>query len=248
VTGIVALFLAFVELLSGSGSIPVGLLILCVVHLVCYITTKNGDAAVLVRSWLIALIMTVGLLPLLSVQSSLLREPWVDADRGSATPALISTVVVVLFVVVVAIWCVVAFSSLAEIAVVAFLPLAMLVPGVLGIGSTIDQRAALVAVAESSLITAGALVLAWSLPREPRLLVPPVAFAIQLVVLWVAGRGPSFAATSGGIVSFLYWLTIVVTATLVVVLPIVTSWLRRAIVAVEEADRPRRKDSGEGES
>lgn len=225
-----------------------GLLILCVLDVVCYVVTRNGDAAVLARSWLLAAVMTAGLLPLLSVQSSLLREPWVDADRGSATPALIATFVVLLFVVVVAVWCVVTFSSLAEIAVVAFLPMALLVPGVLGIGSTIDQRAALVAVAESSLITAGALVLAWSLPRGPRLFVPPVAFVIQFVALWVAGRGPSFPATSGGIVSFLYWVTIIVTAALVVLLPTASAWLRRAIVAVEEADRPRQSASDEGDS
>jgi hypothetical protein len=161
---------------------------------------------------------------------------------------LISTFVVVLFVVVVAVWCMVAFSSLSEIAVVAFMPLAMLVPGVLGIGSTIDQRAALVAVAESSFIAAGATVLAWSLPRGPRLLVPPAALVVQLVALWVAGRGPSFPETNGTIVSLMYWVTVVVTAALIVALPAASAWLRRAIAAVEEAERPRRSGSGEGDS
>lgn len=242
-----ALLLAFAGPLSGSGSVPFGLLVLCAVHVVCYVLMRNGETAILARSWLLALIVTAGLLPLLSVQSSLLREPWVDAGRGSATPVLISTFVVVLFVAVVALWCTAAFSSLPEIAVIAFLPLAMLVPGVLGIGSTIDQRAALVAVAESSLIAAGAMVLAWSLPRGPRALVPPAAFAVQVVALWLAGREPSFPETNGAIVSLMYWVTVVATAALVVVVPAASAWLRRAIVAVEEADRPRRSASDESD-
>ncbi len=246
-TGVLALLLAFAGPLSGSGSVPFGLLILCVLHVVCYVLTRNGDASVLARSWLLALVMTAGLLPLLTVQASLLQEPWVDTGRGSATPVVISTFVVVVFVVVVAVWCTVAYSSLTEIAVVAYLPLALLVPGVLGIGSTIDQRAALVAVAESSLIAAGAMVLAWSMPRGPRILVPPAALAVQIVALWVAGRGPSFPESSGSIVSLMYWVTIVITAALVVALPLAAAWLRRAIVAVEEAERPRRDTSGEGE-
>jgi hypothetical protein len=247
-TGVLALLLAFAGPLSGSGSVPAGLLILCVLQVVCYVLTRNGDAVVLARSWLLALVMTAGLLPLLTVQASLLQEPWIDADRGSATPALISTFVVVLLVVVVAVWCLAAFSSLAEIGVIAYMPLALIVPGVLGIGSTIDQRAALVAVAESSLLAAGATVLAWSLPRNSRLLVPPAALVVQIVALWLAGRGPSYPESSGGVVSFLYWLTIVVTVALVVVLPAASAWLRRTIAAVEEADRPRQSPSGEGES
>jgi len=152
-----------------------------------------------------------------------------------------------LFIMVVAFWCTVSFSSMAEVAPVAFLPLALLVPGMLGVGPAIDQRAALVGLAESSLFAAGAAVLAWSLPRQTRLIVPPVAMSIQLVTLALAGRGPSFPQTSGDIVNVLYWMTIVVTGALLTLLPVVSAWLRRSIAAVEEAERPRRSESGGGE-
>jgi hypothetical protein len=244
---VVALLLAFAGIVSGSGSIPVALLLLCVLQIVGYVVTRNGEAAILARSWLLALIGTAGLLPLLSLQANLLSEPYVSLSRGSATPAVISTLIVVLFVVVVAVWCAVSFSSTAEVASVAFLPMALLVPGILGLGPEIDQRAALVGLAESSLFAAGAAVLAWSLPRQTRLIVPPVALAIQLVTLALAGRGPSFPPTSGDIVKVLYWTTIVVTGALLTLLPMVSAWLHRSIAAVEEAERPRRSESGGGE-
>jgi hypothetical protein len=78
--------------------------------------------------------------------------------------------------------------------------------------------------------------------------VPPAALIVQIVALWVAGRGLTFLSTSGGIVSFLYWITIIVVAVLVVLIPAATAWLHRAIVAVEEADRPRRSESGGGDA
>ncbi len=129
----------------------------------------------------------------------------------------------------------------------AFTPLALLVPGVLGIGSNIDQRAALEALAESSLFAAGAMVLAWSLPIGGRLLVPPVALAIQVAALSAAGRGPTFPETSGRIVDLLYWGTLTVTGVLVVGIPVAAAWLRRALMVQEDAERPRRRVADEGE-
>jgi hypothetical protein len=244
---VVALLLAFAGILSGSGSIPVALLLLCVLQLVGFVVTRNGEAAILARSWLLALVATAGLLPLLALQVNLLSEPYISLGRGSATPALIATVVVLVFIMVVAIWCAVSFSSMAEVAPVAFLPLALLVPGMLGIGPAINQRTALVGLAESSLFAAGATILAWSLPRQTRLIVPPVAMAIQLVTLALAGRGPSFPPTSGDIVRVLYWMTIIVTGALLTLLPVVSAWLRRSIAAVEAAEPPPRSESGGGE-
>jgi hypothetical protein len=247
-TGVVALLLAFAGPLSGSGSVPLGLAFLCVVQIVGYLATRNSEAAILAKGWLIALLATAGLLPLVSLQASLLREPYVSLSRHSATPAMIGTLVVVLFLVVAAVWCVVSLWSVSEIVTLTFASLALLVPAILGIRTPIGQRAALQAMAESSLFAAGALVLAWSLPRRIRLVVPPVALAIQVFVLWAAGRGPSFPASTGGIVTMLCWLTLLVTALLLVVLPFVATWLRRAIERLEEEQRPHRRATGEGET
>jgi hypothetical protein len=247
-TGVVALLLVFVEPLSGSGSVPYALVLLCVLQIVCYLAIRNGEAAILARSWLIVLTVTSGLLPLLSLQSELIHEQYVAWSRQSALPAAIATFAVVLFVVVAAIWCVVAFSSMPEVAEIAYLPVALIVPGILGIGTTIDQRAALEGLAESSLFAAGATVLAWSLPRAVRLIVPTLAMAVQVAALWAAGRGPSFPETSGGIVNLLYWATVVTAVALVVFVPVAAAWLQHAIAAVENEERPRPFDAGEGET
>jgi hypothetical protein len=159
---------------------------------------------------------------------------------------LIASLVVVLFLVVVAAWCVVAFSSVPEAAAMAFTPLALLVPGVLGIEATIDQRAALEALAVSSLFAAGVTVLAWSLPRGARSAIPPIALVVQVVVLWAAGRGPSFPETSGRIVDVLYWVTLLLTAVLVFGVPVAAARLKQAIATLEDAERPRRSGADEG--
>jgi hypothetical protein len=246
-TGVAALLFAFVGPLSGSGSVPIGLLFLCVLQILGYVATRNGEVAILSKSWLIVLLATAGLVPLVSLQASLLREPYVSLGRHSATPSIISTLVVVLFILVVAGWCVVTLSSVSEVASLALAPLALLVPGLLGIHATVSQRTALQAIAEASVFAAGAMVLAWSLPRATRQVVAPLALAIQIAVLWAAGRGPSSPESSGGIVSLLYWVTVLVTAGVVVVLPLAATWLRRAIELVEEEERPRRRGTGEGE-
>ncbi|MEA2531157.1 MAG: hypothetical protein QOG89_2801 [Thermomicrobiales bacterium] len=246
VTGVVALLLAFGGPLRATGAVPFGLVFLCGLQIVGYLATRHGEAAILARSWLIALLTTAGLLPLVSLQASVLREPYVAMSRHSATPALIASMVVVLFLVVVAAWCVVAFSSVPEAAAMAFTPLALLVPGVLGIEATIDQRAALEALAVSSLFAAGVTVLAWSLPRGARSAIPPIALVVQVVVLWAAGRGPSFPETSGRIVDVLYWVTLLLTAVLVFGVPVAAARLKQAIATLEDAERPRRSGADEG--
>jgi hypothetical protein len=233
-TGVLALLMAFARWFSGTGTLPIGLLLVCVVQICGYLVARNVDAPLLARSWLVALVTSAGLLPLLSLQVSLLHEPYVSFSRHSATPAIVATGVAVLVTVVVASWCGSASWSAPEVASITFLPAALLVPAALGIGSAVLQRTALETLAEASLFAAGAIMLAWSLPRAGRLLVPPIGFGVQTVALWLAGRGPSFPASSGGIVGTLYALTLVVTGLLVVVLPV-----------VEEGERPRRREAGE---
>jgi hypothetical protein len=246
VTGVVALVLAFVGPLSGSGSIPLGVFLVCVVQIVGYLATRNSDVAILSKAWLIMLVATAGLLPLVSLQASLLREPYVSMERHSATPSVIATAIVVLFLVVVAVWCIVSLWSVSEVTSLSFGPLALLVPALLGVQDTIGQRTALQALAEASLFAAGATVLAWSLPRRVRSLVPPIALATQVALLWAAGRGPSFPETNGNIVTSLYWITVIATAALIVVAPVVSASLRRAIEQLEEAERPRRRETDGG--
>src|SRR5262249_12437060 len=77
---------------------------------------------------------------------------------------------------------------------------------------------------------------------------PPAALALQTVGSGSAGRGPSRPASNGGIVTVLYWVTVLVTAAVVVALPVAAGWLRQAIERLDEMERPRRRGTGEGET
>lgn len=245
VTGLLAIALVFVRPLNSSAGLPLALLLIGVVQVATYLIMRRSEVAVLSRSWLIVLLMTIGLLPLLALQGDLLREPYTSADRGGTGPVLLATGTTMLFLVVVAAWSLIAHATTAELSSIAFLPLALLVPAALGFQSTIEQRAALEVVSESALFAAGATLLAWSMPRGARLIVPPIAFFIQFIALWTAGRGPTFPETSGALVDLLYWLTMFTTGTITLTLPIASSWLRRTIARVEEEDRARRQSSND---
>jgi hypothetical protein len=196
------------------------------------------------RSWLVLVVMTGGLLPALSMLVSVLHEPYVSIGRDSATPAIIATFVVALFVSVLAFWCGTASWPIPEIAGIAFLPAALLVPAVLGIQGTATQRAALETLAEATMFAAGTTVFAWSLPRGLRLLVPPAAFGAQTLALWLAGRGPSIPASSGGIVTTLFVVTLILTGALVLALPLYAAWIKHMVERAEEMARPRRSSAG----
>jgi hypothetical protein len=243
--GILALGLSVARPLSGSGDLPIALLLLAALEAVCVVVTRSAAAA-LARSWLVCLVTTAGMLPLLTLQSSLLHEPYVALSRHSAAPAILASAVATLAIAVLAIWCGIAFWSTPEEASLVFLPPALLAPAVLGIRTTIHQRTALEALGEASLLAAGALVLAWSLPAGTRAVVPPAAYALQYFALWATGHGPAFPVTSGRIVVALYLATIGVTALAVIGLPIFAAWLRRAALAIENSKRPRRSPTGEG--
>lgn len=245
-TGVFSLLFAVVAAVNGPMGLPVGLVALSALQGIGLITARYLNAIVLAKSLLICLIVTVGALPAVGLQSSLLHEPYVSLSRGSATPLIIATFGVLVLIVVTAMWCVLTSWSMPADVSLLFAPLALLVPSVLGLRGTIDHRAALEALAESALFAAGLIVLAWSLSLAARPLLPPVAFVAQVALLWIAGRGPSFASSSGAIVSLVYAVTIGVTGMMVVALPFTAAWLRRAFEALEEQDGPRRSQTSGG--
>ncbi|GIW04167.1 MAG: hypothetical protein KatS3mg059_0787 [Thermomicrobiales bacterium] len=245
ITGALALIFAFVPALSGSGSVPVGLLLVAGIQTAGYLLTRGEETTALSRAWLVGVIIVVGVLPLLSLQQALLREPYVALSRGTAAPAVAATSVVVIVLLVVAAWCAVSFWPAPEEASLVFMPVALLIPGVIGMRGALPQRSALEAVAEATLLAAGATAIAWALPRGARPMVAPVALAIQFVALWLAGRGPTFQPTSGQIVPALYTVLLVVTVALTVGTPLLAVWIRRLVVRAEPPRRPRQPDPGD---
>lgn len=239
ITGFGAIAFALANPLSGSRGLPFALVLLCIVQIVGYAVTKGGGADALSRTWIIALVTTAGALPLLAIQSNLLQQEYVALSRHSATSAIGATLVILMLLVVAALWCVGALWSIGEIASIAFAPLALLIPGMLGIHSTISQRMALEALGASSLLAAGIAVIAWSVPRPMRPYLPFIALCGDFAALWIAGRGPKFPSSSGAIVLFLYLLTMFAALALTIAIPIVARWLGNAMQALENEERPR---------
>ncbi|HEY8448324.1 MAG TPA: hypothetical protein VIL01_14585 [Thermomicrobiales bacterium] len=243
-TGAAALAFAFIPVLSGSGALPLGLLSIVAIQVIGYVFSRREEANPLSHAWLAGIVQVVGLLPLLALQQALLREPYVALSRGSAAPAIAATAVVALLLAVVAAWCAVSFWPAPEEASLVFLPAALLVPGVIGAPGSLGQRTALEALAEASLLAAGATAIGWSVPRGARPLLPPAALGVQFIALWLAGRGPSVPTTSGGIVPVLYAVLLVVTVVLTVGVPLVSLWIRRLVLSADRArfKAPRRPE------
>ena len=91
-----------------------------------------------------------------------------------------------------------------EIAAVLLMPSTLAIPAMIGEHGSIDQQSALMILSEVTLITAIAAAVVWLFPGWPQLLAGGGAFAIELVRLWVLGRGPWRHETSGAIVSVVY--------------------------------------------
>jgi hypothetical protein len=71
-----------------------------------------------------------------------------------------------------------------------------------------------------------------------RLLVPPVALAVEIIVLWVADRGPVFHPTSGGIVRVLYLVLLFGAIALLILVPVLAVWLRRTSASLPPPPAP----------
>ncbi len=191
------------------------------------------------RVWLLALATTALLLPLTALQAAASRVPFVSLARDSAGPLVWSSVAVVLAVL--ALVALVAFVSadLPEQAAVLFVPAAVLVPAVLGAPGNLDERSALIALAEASLVAAVITFVAWLLPRGAQPLVAATALGVQFVVLWALGFDPSFAADRGTVVPVLAIVVLAATVIAAVLVPLAALIGRGLLRAVRDAAQAR---------
>lgn len=227
VTGLVALILWFLSPLPGAGSIPLAFMLLATVQVIGYLVTRDDRPDALAKPWTIHLAAAIGLLPMLSIQVALIREPYVSIESGSAMPAVLATLLVIFFIFVLAAVSSVRFWTRPDQASLVFLPVALLVPQAVGERSEIGVGQALAILALAMLLGALATAISSYLGMGVRLLVPPTVLAILILILWIGGRGPVFQPTSGGIVRLLYILMLATTVVLVVCVPIFAVWLRR---------------------
>jgi hypothetical protein len=184
--------------------------------------------------WQMTLLVTLVLMPVVALQASASRVPFVAISRGSAGPLLSLTVAtcITLF----GLWLFAAHQSnqAPENGSLLFLPAAVLVPAILGAPGSLDETSALSMLGEACLV-AGVWIFALSLaPASWRPMAGGVALGAQFVVLWMIGRGPVIGHDGGTVVPASAALLLALTTLLTVLTPLGALFSRRFVQTVEE--------------
>ena len=238
ITAGLAVLLWLLTPLPGSGPSPAPLFIIALVQIGALFVTRDDRPAPLHLPWLTHLAVSVGLLPLLAIQVSLLREPYVSLSEGSAWPVLVATVVALGFAIVLAVATAVRFWRQPDQASLVFLPAALLIPAAIGQRTEINISRALTILAIAMFLGAAATLIAAPLPLVTRLVVAPATLGAEIVLLWIAGYGPVFHPTSGTIVRLLYLLLLFGAILLVIAVPLISIWLRRSSAGMPPPPAP----------
>lgn len=227
ITSIAALLVSVVPGLSGTGDIPIGIVIILVLQVAALATLTRFGGHPWSPSWISVGFLVSVMLPMLALQVSLLHEPYVSLAMGSARPALLATALVMGLYCAFAFWVTWTSVRRPEIAAVLLMPSTLAVPAIVGEHGTIDQHSALMILSEVTLITAVAAAVIWLFPGWPQLLAGGAAFAVELVRLWASGRGPWRHETSGAIVNIVYVAMLMLAVVVIVMTPIMAAILSR---------------------
>jgi hypothetical protein len=120
------------------------------------------------------------------------------------------------------------------------MPSTLAIPALIGDQGSIDQHSALMILSEVTLITAIAAAAIWLFPGWPQLLAGGGAMAIELIRLWVSGRGPWRQESSGAIVSIVYVTMLIVSVLVIVLVPMLAAILNRPPAVRADPARRRR--------
>jgi hypothetical protein len=184
--------------------------------------------------WQMTLLVTLILMPVIALQASASRVPFVAIARSSAGPLLWLTLAscITLF----GLWLFAARQSdqSPENGSLLFLPAAVLVPAILGAPGSLDETSALSMLGEACLV-AGVWIFALLLgPASWRPLAGAIALGAQFVVLWMIGRGPVIGHDGGTVVPASAALLLTLTTLLIVLTPLGALFSRRFEQTVEE--------------
>ena len=240
VTSIAALLVSVIPGLSGTGDIPIGIVVILIMQVAALAMLLRLGAHPWAPSWISVGFLVSIMLPMLALQVSLLHEPYVSLGMGSAGPALLATVLVLSLYGAFAIWVAWTSQRRPEIAAVLLMPATLAIPALIGERGSIDQQAALMILSEVTLITAIAAAVVWLFPGWPQLLAGGGAFAVELIRLWVADRGPWRHESSGAIVSTVYILMLTFAVLVIVLIPVLAAILNMPPPA-RRSPAPRRR-------
>lgn len=220
--------------LSGTTGWPRGIILLILLLFVGVVLSNDEGATLFSRGWVSNLVTAVAVLPLTALTVALARQPHVSLQAGSAWSAILLATILVLVLISAGVAFGIWSADAPDESGLLMLPVALIVPAMIGIRGEIDQEAALQALAAASMIACIASVMSWSVAPSLRAFAPPVALGLEVIVLWLAGRGPSFEDTSGQVVPLLYSLLFAMTVLVVVGTSIVAIVVRQ----IERNSRP----------
>jgi hypothetical protein len=190
--------------------------------------------------WQMTLLVTIILMPVVALQASISRVPFVAIARGSAGPLLWLTLAtcITLF----GLWLFAAHQAdqFPENGSLLFLPAAVLVPAILGAPGSLDETSALSMLGEACLVAGVWIFAALLAPASWRPMAGGIALGAQFAVLWVIGRGPVIGSDAGTVVPASAALLLALTTLLTVLTPLGALFSRRFVQTVEEeSGRPR---------
>ena len=184
--------------------------------------------------WQMTLLVTLVLMPVVALQASASRVPFVAIARGSAGPLLWFTFATC--IVLTGLWLFASFQSdqVPQNGALLFLPAAVLVPAILGAPGSLDETSALTMLGEACLVAGVSTFLALLSPASWRPLAGAAALGAQFVLLWALGRGPVIGQDGGTVVPACAALLLSLTALLTVLTPLGALFSRRFFQTVEE--------------
>jgi len=184
--------------------------------------------------WQLVLAVIVVEMPVIALQSSALRAPFVALGRGSAGPLIWLTIASLLVLCGLWVFTLLQQRDPAENAALLLLLPALIVPAMLGAGTDLDETASLAMFGESALL-AGVVAFAGLIgPAGWRPLIALAAYVLQFIGLWLLGRGPVVGPEAGLISVVSLGLLLLAALSMVVSAPVGALFTRRFFQTVEE--------------
>jgi hypothetical protein len=184
--------------------------------------------------WQLVLGVVLVEMPVVALQSSALRAPFVALGRGSAGPLIWLTIACLLVLLGMWVFGLLQQRDPAENAALRLLLAALIVPAVLGAGSELDETASLAMFGESALLAGGAVFLALLGPAAWRSLIAVGTYVLQFAALWITGRGPVIGPEAGFISYITLVVVLVAALCLLISSPLGALFTRRFIQTVDE--------------
>jgi hypothetical protein len=184
--------------------------------------------------WQLVLAVLLVEMPVVALQSSALRAPFVALGRGSAGPIIWLTLACLLVLSGLWVFALLQQRDPAENAALLLLLPALIVPAMLGAGSDLDETASLAMFGEAALLAGAAAFVALLGHAGWR---PPIAtatFVFQFAGLWLFGRGPVIGPEAGYVSYVCLGLVLVSTLVMLTSAPLGAVFTRRFFQTVEE--------------